>query len=61
MSITFGLPLILLEYNMSITFFLMRRISSLLAFIYLASQLIPTAAHAEGAYYLVSAYYSPLE
>lgn len=39
----------------------MRRISSLLALVYLASQLIPTVTHAEGAYYLVSAYYSPLE
>jgi len=39
----------------------MRRISSLLALIYIASQLIPTVTHAEGAYYLVSAYYSPLE
>jgi peptidoglycan hydrolase-like protein with peptidoglycan-binding domain/3D (Asp-Asp-Asp) domain-containing protein len=39
----------------------MRRISSLLALMFLGAQLIPTAAHAEGAYYLVSAYYSPLE
>lgn len=39
----------------------MRRISSLLALLFLSAQFIPTAAHAEGAYYLVSAYYSPLE
>ncbi len=39
----------------------MRRISSLLALMFLGAQLIPTATHAEGAYYLVSAYYSPLE
>lgn len=39
----------------------MRRISSLLALMFLGTQLIPTATHAEGAYYLVSAYYSPLE
>ena len=39
----------------------MRRISSLLALIALSTQLIPIATHAEGSYYLVSAYYSPLE
>lgn len=39
----------------------MRRISSLLALLALCVQFIPTIAHAEGWYYLVSAYYSPLE
>jgi peptidoglycan hydrolase-like protein with peptidoglycan-binding domain len=46
---------------MSIIFFFMRRISSLLALLALSAQFIPTVAHAEGWYYLVSAYYSPLE
>ena len=39
----------------------MRRITSLLALLALSAQLIPLTAHAEGWYYLVSAYYSPLE
>lgn len=39
----------------------MRRLSSLLALLALCVQLIPPIAHAEGWYYLVSAYYSPLE
>lgn len=39
----------------------MRRISSLLALLAIFSQFIPAATHAEGTYYLISAYYSPLE
>ncbi len=39
----------------------MRRISSLLALLAIVSQLIPIATHAEGTYYLISAYYSPIE
>jgi peptidoglycan hydrolase-like protein with peptidoglycan-binding domain/3D (Asp-Asp-Asp) domain-containing protein len=61
MSITFRLPSFLRRYNMSIIFFFMRRITSLLALLALSVQLIPITAHAEGWYYLVSAYYSPLE
>lgn len=38
----------------------MRRISSLLALLALSVQLVPMTTHAEGSYYLVSAYYSPL-
>lgn len=39
----------------------MRRISSLVALVALSVQFLPTITHAEGWYYLVSAYYSPLE
>jgi peptidoglycan hydrolase-like protein with peptidoglycan-binding domain len=39
----------------------MRRISSIVALLALFSQLVPITTHADGAYYLVSAYYSPLE
>ncbi len=39
----------------------MRRLSSLLALVALSVQLIPSFTHADGGYYLVSAYYSPLE
>lgn len=60
MSITFWLPYNLQEYNIDIILFLMRRISSLLVLIALCAQLIPSAVHADGSYYLVSAYYSPL-
>lgn len=48
MSITFGLPSFLREYNVSIIFFFMRRISSLLALMALSAQFIPTVVHAEG-------------
>lgn len=39
----------------------MRRITSLVALLALSAQFIPTITHAGGWYYLVSAYYSPLE
>lgn len=39
----------------------MRRIFSLLTLLSLSSPFIPLQAHAEGAFYLVSAYYSPIE
>jgi len=39
----------------------MRRLSSIIALCALLSQLVPITTHADGAYYLVSAYYSPLE
>jgi len=48
MSITFGLPSFLRGYNVSIIFFFMRRITSLLALLALSAQLIPLTAHAEG-------------
>lgn len=38
----------------------MRRLSSLLLLLSFLTQLVPLTAHAEWAYYLVSAYYSPL-
>ena len=39
----------------------MRRISSIVALLALFSQLVPVTTHADWAYYLVSAYYSPIE
>lgn len=61
MSITFLLPSFTRVYNVNIIFFFMRRLSSLLALVALSVQLIPSFTHADGGYYLVSAYYSPLE
>jgi hypothetical protein len=38
----------------------MRRFIGLLSLVVLSAQFIPLTAQAEGSYYLVSAYYSPL-
>lgn len=46
---------------MVIIFSFMRRIFSLLALLSLSLPLWSLPAHADGAFYLVSAYYSPVE
>lgn len=61
MSITFELRYVYAGYNITqLTFFIMRRFISLLSVLMLVAPMAPIT-HAEWSYYLVTAYYSPVQ